>query len=711
MLDPADAGDVGSVAMKWALVLTGHRRALGLALLLGLLVRLPFWVEALRTPVDGDTAIVGLMARHPLGSATLWGQPYGSPLDAWVAAPFVVVFGSRGASLRFASFVLGLGLVAVAYALGARLHANAALPAALVMACPSPYFVLLAALPPPLYATTLVLCGVLLLHAVRLGERLGAGEAPRLPLVVFGVLAGLAFWTHLMAASVIAACAGFLIWRTRRRVRDLRTALIGSRPVLIAFFAASAPWWWVVLRDWRWGTHIVATSNRDQGVLDHLGEVLPALHRPLLGLLGAHVPVIADDPVHVLHAPVWVGIALAVLYGGGLAVAVWRSRLRGAPGMLLLTVLLTILVFPFPLRSGEHTIRYLTAAYLPIVVLVTWALVDAIAERSPRTTWVVVGTLVSLHLFGSARLFLAWRSADRTAAPFLLADLDPVRRLLEEQRVRHAYASYEMAYRLTFASGERTLVTEPWNERFRHYPLPYLDEARFAKNVAWILASPPAGDLPTPQAFEDALNALGGQWKKTAAGSFVVFHGFSPPYGPTVEPLTEAGAAGDGDLATRVVPDTVTPFTIALSSPRTLDGLTLVAGPKDPTLPRSMDVAVSSDGQSFETVARRRRREERNDLRWANGHPQYILDHRMLAIPLGGRRVAAIRISPYLSTESWALAEVLVHPEEQPFRRIPWDEWLDPRLSWAARREALSANPRRDREDWYLRRLVAETHR
>jgi hypothetical protein len=190
-----------------------------------------------------------------------------------------------------------------------------------------------------------------------------------------------------------------------------------------------------------------------------------------------------------------------------------------------------------------------------------------------------------------------------------------------------------------------------------------------------------------------------------------VFHGFSPPYSPTVEPLTDAGAAGDGDLATRVVPDTVMPFTIALSSPRALDGLTLVAGPKDPTLLRSMDVAVSPDGQRFETVARRRRREERNDLRWSNGHPQYVLDHRLLAIPLSGRRVAAIRISPYLSTEPWALAEVLVHPEEQPFRRIPWDEWLDPRLTWADRREALTANPRRDREDWYFRRLVAETHR
>jgi hypothetical protein len=35
------------------------RVALPLAILLGVLVRVPFWVEALRTPIDGDTAIVG----------------------------------------------------------------------------------------------------------------------------------------------------------------------------------------------------------------------------------------------------------------------------------------------------------------------------------------------------------------------------------------------------------------------------------------------------------------------------------------------------------------------------------------------------------------------------------------------------------------------------------------------------------------------------
>src|SRR5262249_58532780 len=40
----------GGVSVRWRLPF---------AILVGLLVRVPFWVEALRTPVDADTAIIG----------------------------------------------------------------------------------------------------------------------------------------------------------------------------------------------------------------------------------------------------------------------------------------------------------------------------------------------------------------------------------------------------------------------------------------------------------------------------------------------------------------------------------------------------------------------------------------------------------------------------------------------------------------------------
>ena len=89
-----------------------------------------------------------------------------------------------------------------------------------------------------------------------------------------------------------------------------------------------------------------------------------------------------------------------------------------------------------------------------------------------------------------------------------------------------------------------------------------------------------------------------------------------------------------------------------------------------------------------------------------NGHPQYVLDHDLLAVPLGGRTVAAVRITPVQSGDAWGLAEVLLHPAGAP--PGGWEEWLDPDLGWTERRVALRARPLPAREDWYYRVVLAE---
>ena len=68
------------------------------------------------------------MARHPGVGTTMWGQPYGSPVDSWVATPFVAAWGPSIEALRLPVFLLGLGLVPVAYGLARQLHPAAALP-------------------------------------------------------------------------------------------------------------------------------------------------------------------------------------------------------------------------------------------------------------------------------------------------------------------------------------------------------------------------------------------------------------------------------------------------------------------------------------------------------------------------------------------------------------------------------------------------------
>jgi hypothetical protein len=346
------------------------------ALVLAAVVRVPFWSEALRTPIDGDTAIIGLMARHPGRGTTMWGQPYGSPLEAWLAAPLVAAMGPRAEPLRLLYFVLGLGLVPMAWALGRALDPRAALPAAVLVACPPPYFLVLSSLPPPMYPLALVFGGAILWLALRAGPSLAAGQRETRTLVAWGVVAGLALWTHLMTASAVLVTGAYLGLKARRRWRLLW-------PALVALVIASVPLWGraIVEPD---ALRIVEVSGRRQTLAQHLVEVLPRLHEPLGGLLGTHVPLVPDDPTHVVSAPRWAAAGLVLLYGGGLVLAARRVRHQPAVPVLLAAAAAGLALFPLPLRAGPETIRFLTPVYLPLAALVGWV---ALTETHARRAW------------------------------------------------------------------------------------------------------------------------------------------------------------------------------------------------------------------------------------------------------------------------------------------------------------------------------------
>jgi hypothetical protein len=654
------------------------RAGLVVVMLVATAVRLPFFLHALRTPVDGDTAIVGLMARHLGGTGTtLWGQPYGSPLDAWVAAPFVAALGPTRAALRMPYLLLGLALVLLAFALARLLHPRAGLPAAFLMACPPAYFLLLSALPPPLYPTTLVLLAAVILLTVRPEEH---GLA-------WGLLAGLAIWTHLMSLAVVAPCAIYFLHGRPWRRRWLP---------LLALLAASAPWWLRLFHDpsalW-----ILSVASEGETLGDRLARLLPLLHRPVLALLGARAPLVADDADRILRLPPLAAVPLVAGYAAGILAALRRPETR----RLLVVALTPIAAFPLSTRAGPEAVRFLTASYLPLAAAIAAAIV---ALAGVRRAWILVLGISALHLLLAARLAGAWRAAGPSD---LVPECATARRALEQLGIDRAYASYNTAWCLTYESGEAVVASQPFNERFSGYPLPLLDEVRFAHRVAWVLMPGTDFVLPSPKHFEGKLASIGGSWERTEAGGAVIYHSFVPPFGPAVAPLATAGAAGDGNLDTRVTEPASGPTTFAFPQPMPLAGLTLLAGRGELRLPRNMSLEVSADGAAFERVARRRPRREEIDLAWVNGHPQLAIDDDVLAVALEGRTVAAVRITPTPPGEPWALEEVLLHAPAPP---APWDDWLPPKRSWAERRRALEARPRPDREDWYYRSILAGRH-
>jgi hypothetical protein len=673
----------------------GDGLRLVLALALAVVVRAPFWAEALRTPLDGDAAIVGLMARRPFESLTLWGQPYGSPLEAWLTAPFVAWLGPISAAVRVPGFLLGLALVPLAFALGRAMHPEAAFPAALLAACPSSYMLLLSAQPPPLYPTALALGACLLLGALSLGRRLAAGEVPLGALLLWGFAAGAALWTHLMTASLVLACLVHLLARAPRGSRGRALALL---PMLAL---GSAPAWVPALAG-RATALAVGPGSSLSAAWSHALALAARLHEPLLGLLGAHTPLVADAGEPLARTPAWAAIPLVGALAALLLSACVRRRSRPGTGMLLGVGALTLLAFLFSRRAEPQAIRFLTPLYLPLLALAAAALVETLGARR---CWLALAPLAALNLAGGATLLAAWRSADRAAAPFHLPELGPVVRLLESRGIRRAYGSYGPAYRLSYESGESLVVSQFRNERFPEYPLPYLDEVRLASRVAWVFTPQIPSDMPTPAAFENDLRAAGGQWERVDAGAAVVFLEFVPPLGPEVEPLASAGRAGDGDLSTGLTQTGPGGLTLELDPPRELEGVTLAAPLSGASLPPSFDLLVSTDGVAFEVVARRRGRRGLRDLVWSGAQPQYLAEPGLLSLPLRRLRARAIRVIPVADERPWALGEVLVH-SYRTGPRASWDDEDDLPLAWAERRAALLARPRPDRVDWYYRMLV-----
>jgi hypothetical protein len=176
-----------------------------------------------------------------------------------------------------------------------------------------------------------------------------------------------------------------------------------------------------------------------------------------------------------------------------------------------------------------------------------------------------------------------------------------------------------------------------------------------------------------------------------------------------VGPFPGAGAAGDGSLTTAMAVAPNASLTFTLAEPRRVDAITLVAAAPGPALPRSLDLEISADGRTFTLLSQRRAREERFDLRWVNGHPQYVTESDLLSVPLPERTLAALRVSA-TGGASGAIGEVLLHPPGGAGPLATWPEWLAPGLPWPQLRERLVAEPHPDRADWYFRMLLVSRH-
>lgn len=397
-----------------------------------------------RVPFTSDQGIISLMAldilergRHPV---FCYGSDYAGTLEAHLLAVAFGLFDATPAVFRITMGVLAvLTIVTVwgiaRFAFGRR----AALSAGLYMALGPSYIQFKLLTSDGGYSSLALSCALAMLAFLVADARVRAGRPALLPFAGFGFFAGVAWWILPLSAALVGACA--LAWllagRRSLSIRVLATAAVAAATGAFPWLYKNALSGWPSLRAPEMG---LVTST---GLLENMRELARIGWPTLVG--SWHVWRPGSPPLSASGLAILL-FALVTVFALRRAI---RERREG--GRLALVLLLGMALIPSALsvlarRSDYVEPRYLLLSYLGLAPL-CGLILDSTWNRTGRR----IALLLAFFALGPVNQWTApplerWDQAEFGAAP---AD---VAKRLRDLGIRRAYASYWIAYRVTFLS-------------------------------------------------------------------------------------------------------------------------------------------------------------------------------------------------------------------------------------------------------------------
>jgi hypothetical protein len=442
LLRSASPGDGEAVAAGSALRNTPVRlwRAGGFALLV--LAGVLFRVWILASPlglVDGDEAVVGLMARRMLDghfSAFFWGQEYGGSFEAALVAALLALRVPGRVAMELVPIGLHAAAAALVWRIGRRTsdRAGGAELAAGICWAASPALLWWSTKERGFYGVTLV-CG---LAALLLVLRLSPRNDPRLALAL-GLVLGIGWWSSPQILHFALPGLAWLAWSYRRRLGELARLVATAAPAAVV---GALPWLW-------------ANPHSGLAAVEAAGE-RTTFGSPFSVFFRDGVPMVLG-----LRAPITLGwelpgarVAYVAVLAGVAAVVVLRPR-------DLRPVLLAVVAYPVVFALLPTTYYYGEPRYLdflwPLLALVAgWAL-----SRTDRTSVHAAAVLVVLAVTANGVLHMT-RLEGPPNRPFEDISPRPVAPLvatLDRLGVDRAFADYWVAYRLSWETEDRIVAT------------------------------------------------------------------------------------------------------------------------------------------------------------------------------------------------------------------------------------------------------------
>lgn len=528
---------------------TSTSQLLGLRWRRGFALVVPFVAAALlkallipmsAIPFDSDEAIPMLMAKHILaGERPLfwYGEDYGGSLDSFLIAGAYSFLGVSVTAARVVQSLEYLGAILFTYLLARRIVHNrfAALATAWLMALPTPLL--------SLFTTTALLYTIVMLLGsmlVFVGHKLLHESENSLVLwLVFGALAGLAFWTFGILVIYILPIGLLMLSRLRRRLWP--HYLLAT----LAFFLFSSPWWIYNFTHDNAALRVLFESDASLPIVPMSLRLFCFFCLGLPTLFGFRYP---WAPQVVLPVLAWAILTfyLAVL---GLAVHAWYRRyaLSGtkgpagvsASGLTLLWLLVIVwLGLFFSTRFGiDSSGRYYLPLYTPLLIFAGVAL----ATLRQRHRHLAIGLLTLVLGFNLLTTFLAlWQSQ-----PGFTAQMSPARQFNNQhdqeliaflkEHGPYGYSHHWITYKIAFLSDEQVILAaqlpyQPdlrYNPRDDRYP-PYSRQVAASDRPVYATFQEPYLDRLLRPSFA----ALGVSYREQDIGPYRVFYDLSAKVEP-----------------------------------------------------------------------------------------------------------------------------------------------------------------------------------
>jgi hypothetical protein len=619
-----------------------------------------------------DEAVTGEMALHILkGQHQLffWGQPYMGALEAYLNAIIILLVGPSALALRLSDTLISVFMLFLANRIGTLAGGwRVGMLSAAYWALGPLYLSIIGLLATGGHIEACAFGAFILLSLSWLIFR--SPENPGLLSGLIGLMAGLAWWSSLLAAPFLLAGVAVLAIG-RPRLLLTRVPLLG----LAGFIAGSFPFWlWEFFHDF---STFGFFEGHGVGIFSRLGTGLYtvlrfSLFQSFVGDWWDGHTVLPSVP-SILAWAVFILVYLPVLFIALITVLQWLRRMvslqnpfQETKDLIVAAFWVLVLSFASSEQGANGSLRYSLSLYVPVTILVGLWLGKIFQWRRSLGSALLIG-LLGFNLF-LHHLFLN----EFKALPY--RPVDALTKVLQAHGIRYAYADNRISQVLTFESGESILCADYFGQRNFDF-LRQVDAA--PPDQVAIVTHKKLGN-PYPETMAAMLKLLGGSSKRAEIGDYVFWYDFKEPS----EPLTPLSAAswritstqGQNQLEWLRDRDVLTSWSILqlpgdnlcidLGHPKSIARISLLPGFFGIGLPNGLKVETSLDGKKWDRLSELGANDMMGGLCWYRGRPRLEQNSRLQIsfVPHKARYVRLANLAlPDAPKSLWTIAELFIY--------------------------------------------------